>query len=377
MEDKKKYGIIGIFVVICLLLLILFYPRKEKLEENFITDHVTEEQDLAKGELKEEKVTGYHLVTYAQSANSNSFIQSITVQASNDAKIRFVIGTIDSNFVVQERTSLEKDCQKGENTFDLLKERHIIKQGEYLFMDVYGQDVLYTQKGVDVKTYVQNENTKVSGKMILTESNYILPFQYTLKKVEKYNALVIGNNITTQNGGKGLDATEEERDYYHITKTRLENTFDTININCINATSWEMPEKNKTRKEWLADNLKKDSITDLDLAIIQLGDNYELQDSSLEKDMTDFVEHLRQYSPNVEIIWVGVWKKNDEMITILPGICERLGIELVSISDLLQPDYQSLVKETIDDTVYETYYPNNEAMQMISNRIIETLKFDF
>jgi hypothetical protein len=374
MENQKKYAIISIIIFIGLILMIFLLNKEVDENNNVVNETILPEQTEA--ELKEEKVSGYHLVTYAQSSNSNSFIKSITVNASNAEKIKFVIGEIDKDSVVQERTSFEIACQQGENTFDLSNERYLIKEGEYLFMDLYGQDILYTQDGSKTKSLLQNENNKVSGKMIMAESNYILPFQYTLEEVEEYNVLAIGNDITIKNGEKGLDATDDEHDYYHITKTRLENTFDKVNMNCINATSWENDVE--TRKNWVSNNLKKDSLTNLDLIILQLGDNYS-QEDELENDVKELTETLRKYSPNAEIVWVGVWNTNEKIINQLPTICERLNIEFVNISDIsLITDYQSIVNETTENNeTISAIYPNNEAMQIISNRIIEVLKFDF
>lgn len=374
MENKKGYAIIAIVAIICAIVLVVFYPREKVYDQPLSINNTMPDEPVNEKNLGEVKVTGYHLVTYAQSANSNSLIQSLTVNAATNSKIRFAIGTIDSNSVPQERTSFEVECTKGENTIDLSKQRHFLKQGEYLFMDISGQDTLYTQKETTSKIYVQSENNKVSGKMIMTESNYILPFKYTLSKIENFNTLVIGNEITTQNDGKGLNATEENLDYYHITKTRLENTFDKVKMNAINATTWEKGEENRTRKVWLVDFLKKDMLTNLDLVIFQLGDHY-TGENNLENDMKDLVEHIRQYSPNAQMLWLGVWGQNETMQNRLPGICERLHLEYINIRDLNVPDYQSLVTENVDGIAKEVYYPNNEAMQIISNRIVEVLGY--
>lgn len=370
---------IGIIVILLILLMMIFKIVNQKTTDLEKEDSSEEVSDVEEEKLEKVNVVGYHLVTYAQSANSNSFLKSLTITASDDAKIHFVIGSIDEKSVLQERTSFDMDCSKGENTFDILKERHLLKQGEYLLMDINGQDVLYTQKGKNAKSLVQNENNKVSGKMILSESDYILPFKYTLEKVKTYNGLVIGNDITTKEGGKGLNATDENLDYYNITKTRLENTFETVNINRMNATEWE---KTENKKEWIQNNLKKELMTDLDLVIFQLGDN-DNQEDNLENDITELVEQVRKYSPNVEIVWIGLWNINEKILNRLPTICERLDVEFLNISDLSVAEYQSLVTETVENfetmvpEVKEIRYPNNEAMQIISNRMMEILGFDF
>lgn len=369
MGKKKIIGmsivLLGIFIVIGILFL-----RKPEPPIPDKPDFKIPEEKI--GDLEGVRVSGYHLVTYEQAANNNSLLQTLSIQSENNETIQFVIGTIDDEGKVYERMSFEVLCQKGENTVDVLSKRYFIKQGEYLFMDIYGQDKLYKQEGVNAQTLVQTEVNQKAGQMLMTKSDFILPFKYTLQKVQEYNVLVIGNDITTKNGGKGIAATDETHDYYTLTKTRLENTFSKVNMNRINAVEWELPKVIGTRKDWLEKNLKKDTINKLDLVIFQLGDNIQ-QEQNFEENVTELVEWIRTVSPNAEMLWVGMWDINETILNVLPGICERLEMEFVNISDLVVPEYQSLVTQELN----EAFYPNNEAMQIISNRIIETLKFDF
>ena len=385
MKDKFKYLVIVILFVILIVLMINItrkVPQAQNVNETDIENTVVEEI----AEPEEIKVSGYHLVTYAQTANENSFVKTLTVTASNPAKVRFVIGDLDEKSFVKERISFEVECQKGENVFELLDERYLLKEGEYLFMDLFGQDFLYEQENSSVKSLVQTETNKVSGKMPFSESNYILPFKYSLEKAENYKALVIGNDITSKNGSTGMSATDEKHDYYYLTKERLQNVFGNVTISRINATEWE---KNNvigsSRTDWLNKNLPKSTVSNLDLVILQLGDNYN-QNDNFEESAKEMVEYIRKYSPNAEIIWIGLWESYPKIQNNLPGICETLEIKFINIRDLNTADYQTVVTEKsenvdennteVENTV-EVMYPNNEAMQMISNRIIEALKFEF
>lgn len=381
MREKRKILIVlGIVIFVILAAGIIKIIKNVDKKTAQLDEEIKQENPIESSEeLEKVNVTGFHLVTYSQSSKTNSFIKSLEINAVNDANVKFVIGTIDEDGFVKLRKSFEIACKQGENTLDLLKERHLIKEGEYLMMDISGQDVLYMQKGETAKSLVQNESNKVSGEMIMQESDFVLPFKYTLEKAQEYNALVIGNDITTKDGGRGLAATDEAHDYYTLTKTRLENMFEKVNMKRINATEWEENKYTQTRQQWLAQNLKKADVSNLDLVIFQLGDNYHSTDD-FEASVTELVDGIREYSPNAEMIWVGLWNINEKIFNHLPGICERLEIEFINISDLAVPEYQSLVSNASDTNLSaldEVFYPNNEAMQIISNRIIETLKFDF
>lgn len=375
MKNKLKIIIIlsSILLVILTVNMVKMIRDLDKKMVDLETENRAEEPIQNQESLKKVNVTGYHLVTYAQSANQHSLLKTLDIKMEEDAKVKFVIGTIDDKNLVEERTYFEINCKKGDNTFDLLEDRHFLKEGEYLFMDIAGQDVLYEQQ-TKTKSLVQNESNQLAGKMIITESDYVLPFKYTLEKAQDYNVYVIGNDITTKDETKGLAATDEKHDYYYLTKTRLENTFEKVNINRINAVDWEENKLTSTREDWLSKNLTEDKLKNLDLVIFQLGDHFQPEED-FETSVNKMVEHVRTYYPNAEMIWVGIWNANEKIQINLPGICERLGIEFVNISDLNVPEYQSLVTQQID--LEEVFYPNNEAMQIISNRIIEVLNFDF
>jgi len=148
----------------------------------------------------------------------------------------------------------------------------------------------------------------------------------------------------------------------------------------MDGSSWEERSLIASRKQWVTKNLKRDKVKNLDLVIIQLGDNHN-EDIYFENDVTEMVEYIREYSPNAEIIWIGIWNtKNKEILNSLPGICERLDIEYINISDLNIPEYQAsnlLSSSNYAGEINKKIYPNDEAMQIISNRIMECLKFQF
>ena len=368
MKDKIKYLIIGIIVIIAIILIVVL---KKDDSPTLIIGNV--EVDDETQEIQETKVAGYHLVTYNQTANTNSIVKTIKVTASNADNVRFVIGSIDENSFVVERMSFELECKQGENEFDLSNKQYLVKQGEYLFMDDFGQDIIFTQKNSKVKSLIQTEENKNEGKMIVTESDCILPFSYVLEKIQEYKALVIGNDITTKDGGRGLDSTDDKLDYYYLTKTRLENEFGNLNISRINAKEWEISSDKNSHSEWINKNLQLKDVSGLNLVIFQLGDNYSVEKiEDLEENITNFVAYIQKYSPGAELIWIGPWNADEKILLKLPSICEKLNIKYMAINDLYADDYKSLVSENP-----EVYYPNNEAMQIIANRIAEILGIDF
>ena len=379
MKFNKKY-LIALAIVILIIVLIIVKNVGKSEPDVIINENVVEDNNT--GKLEKVNVSGYHLATYNQSANANSFIKALEVNMEEKANVKFVIGTIDENNLVTERASFTLECKQGKNTFELLEKRYMIKQNEYLFMDIFGHDIVYENKEKKPNSLIQMDENKISGESPLTESQYILPFSYSLEKVEEYNGLVIGNDITIKDNKYGFSATDETKDFYALTKERLKNTFDEVNMDRINATEWETT-NSANRQNWLNTNLPENKLKNLDLVIIQLGDNYPEEDD-LETDIENLSKYIRNVSPNVEIIWIGMWNVRDKIYTSLPGICEKFNIEYVKINDINIEDYQTIVKEPISDSenpeigfTVDVSYPNNEAMQVISNRIMEKLNFEF
>ena len=378
-KNVKIIMIIIIAIFIICLIVNGFYKRNvsknsnlEENEEKISSTNETQEQDET---LEEVKLHGYHLVTYDQSANQNSFLQDLTVNSTEESKIRFVIGTIDDNYIVKERMEFEVDCKSGKNQLDLSNKRYLLKEGEYLFMDIAGQDVLYKKLNSQKNALVQTESNRKQGKMVMTQSDYILPFEYTLEKVQEYNCLVIGNEITIKDGSYGAGASEETIDYYYLTKMRLEEIFDKVNMNRISGVDWEASENSTDRLTWINNNLSQKTVINLDLLIFQLGDNYNFE-NDFENDINEMVQSIKKYSPGVEMVFISRWFTSNEHDRRLPGICERVGIKFIDISDLSDEDeYKTPISIMEEDIQTQKYYPSNDAMQIISNRIIELLKF--
>ena len=104
MKNRTKLLIIlGVIFIILLLSIVKTIKNAEEKTGNLEWEETIEDAIIEsnKDDLQKVNVTGYHLVTYPQSANTTSFLQTITITAFQDAKIHFVIGSIDEKSFVQ------------------------------------------------------------------------------------------------------------------------------------------------------------------------------------------------------------------------------------------------------------------------------------
>lgn len=207
----------------------------------------------------------------------------------------------------------------------------------------------------------------------------MMPYQ---KEENSYDCLVIGNSITLEKGGIGMAATDKEHDYYYLLEQKLKQKHEKVNMNRVSAIHWEENRIITSRTDWLKENLTEEVISNQDLVIFQLGDNC-VPTESFEQSAIEMIEHVKQYSPNAKMIWVAMWFINEERLAMLPGICEKYGIDFVNITDLVTEEYQSYIGEkrtgvngedVTSSTREEAFHPNNKGMEMIAERIYEKLK---
>lgn len=201
------------------------------------------------------------------------------------------------------------------------------------------------------------------------------------EKQENYNVLVIGNSLTIERDGIGMAASDQYHDYYYLTKKRLEEKYENLNMNRISCIHWEENRIIKSRTDWIQENLKEDAVKNQDLVIFQLGDNC-VPTETFEESVTELVNHVKTYSPDAKMLLVGMWFINEERLSRMPQLAQNLGMEFVNISDLVVDENKSHIgaeittidgqKDTIA-TIEEAFHPNDQGMQKIADRICEKL----
>ena len=229
------------------------------------------------------------------------------------------------------------------------------------------------------KLLINDKPIEVANQQLLENQEQI---QEDIKdENEEYNVLVIGNSITIERDGIGMAASDQYHDYYYFTQQRLQQKYKNLKMNRISAIHWEENRIIRSRTDWIKDNLTKDIISDLDLVIFQLGDNC-VPTETFENSMTEMVNHVKTYSPNAEMVWVGMWFVNEERLNIMFEVSKKLGMKFVNISDLVVEEYKSQIGQKVvgidgkkDEikTIEEAFHPNDAGMKAISDRIIETL----
>ena len=201
------------------------------------------------------------------------------------------------------------------------------------------------------------------------------------ENTSQINCLVIGNSITLERAGIGMAASDEFHDYYYLIKSRLDEKYDKVNMNRISAIDWEENRKISSRTDWIQSNLTPDLISNQNLVIFQIGDNT-VPTETFEESVTELVNHVKKYSPDSEMVLVGMWFINEERLAMMPELAEKLEMDFVNISDLVVDENKSYIgaevigingQKDLISTIEEAFHPNDEGMRKIADRICNTL----
>ena len=205
------------------------------------------------------------------------------------------------------------------------------------------------------------------------------------------HVLFVGNSILLgMPAAYGMCASSPKHDYcYHVQQAILAHS-----PNCrFSKLYGSMFEHSMTREEfeawWATDpnghtgKPAKDSFTeDLDLIILQLGDNVGTQKLANFLACTPILlERIKTLCPQARILWVHGWFNSPLTTPPITRFCEEWKLERVDVLGTRSPESQSYsgaAYETADGSVATVKdiwitHPGDTGMKCIADRIIHTL----
>ena len=201
--------------------------------------------------------------------------------------------------------------------------------------------------------------------------------------------LFIGNSLlqglgSAEKGGRfGMCATDSRHDYYYYVTRAILQKNPTAKFTKLSGTAFEGSTDLNTAGRWYAAKryLFKE---DLDLIIIQLGDN--VNDNEKKAAFGNNIRHLlaqiKADCPKARVICVGTWYYRPTVISDYIRACKENGCDFVSIEGLLStqtlPPAGTIV--TYNDGTTQIaeggslIHPNNYGMELIAKRMVAQLK---
>ena len=207
--------------------------------------------------------------------------------------------------------------------------------------------------------------------------------------------LFVGNSIllglgADRGGLFGMCASNPQSDYaYHVEQAILSKNSSATFTKVHGAGYEQSTSEDEYLAWWNGTNIAtnsptKDSFTsDLDLIIIQLGDNINTNDrvNNLSNTVDTFLSNVRNNSPKARIIWVDGWFNSEKSHDAIKKICSKWKISNIYIKDLNTTENQGYSGQIItcyDNSTFtapDTYitHPGDYGMLAIANRIIDKM----
>ena len=206
---------------------------------------------------------------------------------------------------------------------------------------------------------------------------------FTSRRIDIRNWLIIGNSITRSPitsiwwGNWGMASSERAKDYVHLLTNSIRSRYPNLNDPQIigsGSTSWERTHNQDYDYETkLAPYLSADT----DLVILRLGENV-VDYTNYEANYGTYLDKIREYAPNAQIIATGVFWKNNITDNAQRNAALSRGIPFVELSDLDQAQYKSFIGDVVwgDDGQQHTVdnlgvskHPNDAGHNEIHIRI--------
>lgn len=202
------------------------------------------------------------------------------------------------------------------------------------------------------------------------------------------NSLVFGMQLYY-----GMCASAPDKDYFHYVTEYVRGKNPECVFEKLYGSNYEHSESLEAFEDWYskAENQythrpSAESFTsDLDIIIIQLGDNIntDAKNETFKISGDILIERIKKASPNARIIWVHGWYNREPTYSYISSLCERQGIERIDIRDLRCIENEAHTEDCFLDTngtltpIKDTWktHPGDTGMKLIAQRLIEQLGF--
>ncbi len=206
------------------------------------------------------------------------------------------------------------------------------------------------------------------------------------------NILFVGNSLLLGMGSYGMCATSPRADFYYHVCENIKKKNPNAQFNRVHGAMYEQLADeanfdnlwNEVANHFTGKPMKESFTGDIDLIIIQLGENVSTQEraKSLIATIDKFISLIKHNCPKARIIWVHGWFNEWLSGSIIIDACRRWRIGQVCIKDLNTKQNQGVLsqkyelangKTAVANDLWLTH-PGDMGMKAIADRIIDFLK---
>lgn len=197
-------------------------------------------------------------------------------------------------------------------------------------------------------------------------------------------ALFLGNSLLLGFKEYGMAASVADHDYFNLVGNAIRKVKPEYVANRLQANPWEGCTTKAAQDEYLNNTVKPLLGNDLELVVVQLGDNVntDARRAVFAEGAKNLLKFIRINCPRARVAWVGAWYSDAEKQEVMKNSCALTGSVFVNIWDLNTRENQSAVGNTYtmtDGTVNTitdngvASHPGDSGMKEIANRILYAL----
>ncbi len=289
------------------------------------------------------------------------------------------------------------DCEE-KNCFSIV-EGMVWERKHFEESDIYGanlEQIIYKIENKLSKTSYENANNTETIAVSPSGIKFILNVDdegrvYTTPTVPN-NVLFVGNSLLLGMGNYGMCSTSPRADFYYHVCEEIKKKNPNAEFNRVHGAMYEQlddQEKfdslwNEMANPFTGKPMKESFTEDIDLIIIQLGENVSTRERarSLIATIDKFISLIKHNCPKARIIWVHGWFNEWLSGSIIVDACRRWRIGQLCIKDLNTKENQGKLGQKCElangeaaaaDDLWLTH-PGDAGMKAIADRIIDFLK---
>lgn len=162
--------------------------------------------------------------------------------------------------------------------------------------------------------------------------------------------LFIGNSLLRGNGAFGMCASSIDNDYYHYVTEAILDADPTATFDKLSGGTFESCTNVPDAQTWMNNTLLSHLGNDIDLVIVQLGDNVNTAEklNNFETTCSMLIEFIKTNAPNARVAWVGTWYSTAPKQAIIADACSKNQVVFVDISTIRNSSTQSYIGAVID-----------------------------
>ena len=165
-------------------------------------------------------------------------------------------------------------------------------------------------------------------------------------------ALFIGNSLLLGNGAFGMNATDSLHDYHALIQERFLAANPAYTDVKLSGVVFESCENHDQQLDWLENSLRPQLSADLDLVVIQIGDNVNTSEkrSAFEQGAKELIATIREASPKARIVWLYGWYVSSSVTNSIKNACKQYDATLITIGDINRANNQSTIGTVVTRT---------------------------